>query len=115
MEREQAALKDVKRFAAWEQDRVRKLEAKRQEKKDPAVEECSFAPKINRSENERPRTKEQFLADQQAFLERQNLRHERIRQEVAELECPHKPQLMNPQPKKKKGEKQVHDRLYHAG
>lgn len=60
---EQVSMNDVKRFAAWEQDRVRKIEEKRLQKKDPNEEECSFAPTINRTETDKPRSTKQFLAD----------------------------------------------------
>ena len=39
----------------------------------------------------------------------------KIRREVEEQENPAHPQLMNPQPRRQRGEKAVHDRLYHAG
>ena len=57
-------MKDVERLNAWEQDRQRRLEAKRFEQLSmPEDEELRFRPSINKVEGDKPRTKEQFIAD----------------------------------------------------
>ena len=47
------------RFAAWEQERQRKLELQRQEANDRTEdEECKFKPAINHKKGEKRRTKQ---------------------------------------------------------
>lgn len=50
-------MKDVERFNAWEEDRVRKIESKRQvQQAQVNEEELRFRPQTNRKPGDKPRT-----------------------------------------------------------
>ena len=49
---------------------MKKIESKRIEKEDPDEEELTFRPITGRGENEPVRTHNQFLRDQEAYVQK---------------------------------------------
>jgi hypothetical protein len=104
----------AQRFDNWESQRQKKLEIKRLEKGDPDDEELTFRPATGRPEEEPRRTHEEFLRDQEAYVQKIRKKQQALA-EQSTAESTGKPSLLNPAAKKQKGDKPVHERLYSLG
>jgi len=60
----------AQKFGNWESQRQKKIELKRMEKADPEEEELTFRPSTGRPDTEPVRTHNQFLRDQEAYVQK---------------------------------------------
>ena len=85
------------------------------EKEEPDAQELTFRPNTGRPEAEAVRSHNQFLRDQEAYVQKRRKKQQDLEEQIKQKEQSDKPILHNPSQKKGKGEKPVHHRLYTQG
>ena len=61
---------------------MKKIEGKRLEKEEPDAEELTFRPATGRPENEPVRTHNQFLRDQEAYVQKKRKKQKDLEEQL---------------------------------